>query len=178
LNTSFLLGRNLRGRLYNECFELVRGQRIDCLVKGAWFMHTPAEQVHSSRDSKRSTLQGVRWRFYRLATNKRMLHYCETNERSTVRPGLLDLPHSIDVTALKDILPSTSRTRTPLSPASNPYSPSTISHSPTLTFGLYGPNGVLAQLTASDANTYAEWIDGLSLLRPNGYIHTKETVRA
>jgi engulfment/cell motility protein 1 len=157
----------------------VRNQRIDCLLKGGWFVHTTApDQVQSSRDSKRSTLQSVRWRYYRLATNRRMLHYCETTERAAVRPGLLDLPHSVDVTALKDILPTSARSRAPLAPTpGGQRTPSTASHVQTLTFGLYGPNGIVALLTAPDINTYAEWIDGLSLLRPTGYIHTKETVR-
>lgn len=36
-------------------------------------------------------------------------------------------------------------------------------------------DGVIAELVAPDQATYAEWVDGLSLLRPDGNISTKET---
>lgn len=35
----------------------------------------------------------------------------------------------------------------------------------------------VAELQAPDQHIYAEWLDGLSLLKPNGHIQTQETVR-
>lgn len=80
---------HLRGRLYLESYEFVRSQRISCLHEGAWFL-VPASQPTGKKDKH---AQGQRtWRFYRLAANRKVLHYVETSERGPVRPGLEDLP--------------------------------------------------------------------------------------
>lgn len=44
-----------------------------------------------------------------------------------------------------------------------------------LAFSLLSSEGVVAELVAPDQATYAEWLDGLALLRPEGNISTKET---
>lgn len=46
---------------------------------------------------------------------------------------------------------------------------------PSYTFSLMNGDHLIAELTAPDADTYSEWLDGLNLLRPDGYISTKET---
>ena len=82
--------RNLRGRLYRESYEFVRSQRIACLHEGAWFRSPRAPIPTSSR--KPATVAQKAWRFYRLAANRRVLHFVETSERIPIRPGLDDLP--------------------------------------------------------------------------------------
>lgn len=44
-----------------------------------------------------------------------------------------------------------------------------------LAFSLLSSEGVVAELVAPDQATYAEWLDGLALLRPEGNISTQET---
>ena len=44
-----------------------------------------------------------------------------------------------------------------------------------LAFVIMSNDGIIAELIAPDEATYAEWVDGLSLLRPDGNISTKET---
>lgn len=79
---------HLRGRLYLESYEFVRSQRISCLQEGAWF-RVPAP---AGFGSKREKQQVKLWRFYRLAANRKLLHYVEKAERGPIRPGLDDLP--------------------------------------------------------------------------------------
>ena len=82
--------RNLRGRLYRESYEFVRSQRIACLHEGAWF-RAPRVAPPSSSRKPPPAVQKV-WRFYRLAANRRVLHFVETSERVPIRGGLDDLP--------------------------------------------------------------------------------------
>ncbi|KAI5474607.1 engulfment and cell motility protein 1 [Pseudohyphozyma bogoriensis] len=176
--------RNLRGRLYRESYEFVRNQRISCLHEGAWFK----SGAKKAKDAKP-------WRFYRLAANRKMLHYVETAERIPIRGGLDDLPERIDLSLVTDVIAgrggSTSvgvqqqqrgtSIMSGSSVASPPFSSFRQATSPTLgstnplAFTLGSSDGILAELIAPDESTYAEWVDGLSLLRPDGSISTKET---
>lgn len=111
------------------------------------------------------------------------LHFVETTDnRLLIRAGLEDLPERIDLSIITDIVSSqtlaqANQARSPLSSSSSKFPPL----SPALTkahsnaFSLHSANGVIAELQASDSNTYSEWIDGLSMLKPNGYITTRET---
>jgi engulfment/cell motility protein 1 len=45
----------------------------------------------------------------------------------------------------------------------------------TLSFSLHTSSGTLVELHAQDRATFAEWLDGLLLLRPDALIQTKET---
>lgn len=57
--------------------------------------------------------------------------------------------------------------------------PPTTSNAPSastnLTFSLLSADGPICSLTAPSPDVYSEWIDGLSLLRTDGNICTKET---
>lgn len=46
-----------------------------------------------------------------------------------------------------------------------------------LAFALLSSEGVVAELVAPDQATFAEWLDGLALLRPEGNISTAETTQ-
>ncbi|ORY63657.1 ELMO/CED-12 family-domain-containing protein [Leucosporidium creatinivorum] len=197
--------RHLRGRLYLESYEFVRSQRISCLHEGAWFL-VPSSQPTGKKDKH---AQGKIWRFYRLAANRKVLHFVESNERGPVRPGLDDLPERIDLALVTDVVPATSpSTNAPSSHPKRSFSiatgasppthrrthsaasshtlqsthtmpPPTTSNAPSastnLTFSLLSADGLLCSLTAPSPDVYSEWIDGLSLLRTDGNICTKET---
>lgn len=97
--------RNLRGRLYLESYEFVRNQRISCLHEGARF-RTPSFSSHPAA-SKKSTSSAQRpWRFYRLAANRKALHFVETHERVPIRGGLEDVPERSKPSSLVMSLPS------------------------------------------------------------------------
>ncbi|GAA5889682.1 hypothetical protein JCM5296_002430 [Sporobolomyces johnsonii] len=181
--------RNLRGRLYLESYEFVRSQRISCLHEGAWFLVPP------SAGGKKAQQQPKLWRFYRLAPNRKALHYAETTERVPIRSGLDDLPGRIDLALVTDVVSSganavqrsrhlsvhrstSSITNARLSVFSKDSSGSATSPSPApqpLSFALQSADGTLAELVAPDQSTYSEWVDGLSLLRADGSIVTTDT---
>ncbi|GAA5852412.1 hypothetical protein JCM8547_006773 [Rhodosporidiobolus lusitaniae] len=115
--------RNLRGRLYLESYEFLRSQRIACLHEGAWFSVVPSSSSSSLSSSAqagggrgRNQLQPAgkagavagakRWRFYRLAANRKALHWVERAEKGEVRAGLDDLPERLDLALVTDIVPS------------------------------------------------------------------------
>jgi len=178
--------RNLRARLYRESFEFVRAQRIHCLHDGAWFINGPlstgGEKHNGDRKGSLVSNQQRNYRFYRLAANRKYLHFVESSERGLIRAGLDDLPERIDLTLITDIISSTSP------PLSSPLRPRNFSfssyHSPSLltqqqqqplSFTLLSSETVLADLIAPDPHTFSEWIDGLALLKKDGNIVTKET---
>ncbi|KAM0786337.1 hypothetical protein ACM66B_001810 [Microbotryomycetes sp. NB124-2] len=184
----------LRGRLYLESYEFVRNQRIQCLLEGAWF--PVVAQSSKLLASKRHTVTKA-WRFYRLSGDKQYLHFCEVPERVEVRPGFLDLPEKLDLETVTDIVSGpassqvasavktpnrlrrhdsvTSNGSTVKSSTTNQATATTSASNQTLTFTILGPDGPLAELTCPSRSVYAEWIDGLSLLRTDGNICTKET---
>ncbi|CEQ43109.1 SPOSA6832_05004, partial [Sporobolomyces salmonicolor] len=184
-----LIDSNLRGRLYLESYEFVRSQRISCLHEGAWF------RVPSSGGGKKTPQQPKLWRFYRLAPNRKALHYAETTERVPIRSGLDDLPGRIDLALVTDVVSSSasavqrsrhlsvhrstsSITNARLSVFSKDSSGTATSLSPApppLSFALQSADGALAELVAPDQSTYSEWVDGLSLLRADGSIITTDT---
>lgn len=57
------LDRKLRTRIHQECFEFVKEQRIDCLVRGIWVNSTPPPHTLTTTEQ--------RFKFVRLAANTR-----------------------------------------------------------------------------------------------------------
>ncbi|EFP76503.1 uncharacterized protein PGTG_02944 [Puccinia graminis f. sp. tritici CRL 75-36-700-3] len=126
--------RNLRGKLYQNAFEFVKTQRINTLLAGCWFPHyperiLPANSNHGNSGSKlgfsvpslrahsqfnnSKNSNGLldpnhnivpRWRFYRLAPNKKHLHYFETPQPVPVSSGVEELPDRIDVSLITSVL--------------------------------------------------------------------------
>ncbi|GAA5840995.1 hypothetical protein JCM11251_006778 [Rhodosporidiobolus azoricus] len=103
--------RNLRGRLYLESYEFLRAQRIACLHSGAWFQVVPTPSTNPS-SSGRKPVQGNgggSWRFYRLAGNRKALHWVERGQgeaRGDVGPGVEELPEKLDLALVTDVVPS------------------------------------------------------------------------
>lgn len=90
---------------------------------------------------------------------------------------------AVDLSLVQDVVPSSA---TPPSRTTRNQSIATINSAnhalratststDPLAFSLLSVEGVLAELIAPDRHTFAEWLDGLSLLRPEGNIATQET---
>ncbi|KAG6891187.1 hypothetical protein C0995_008439 [Termitomyces sp. Mi166 len=165
--------RNLRSKLYKESYEFVRQQRIQCLLQGAWFVNALPQS--SPREPARRP--GRPWRFMRLDTGLKYLHYVDSAVKFPVRSGLEDLPERIDVSMISEIAtgtcappPNVLRDENGLPPTS-PLIPSPLSFSL-----LSAHEGSLADQIAPDQSRWADWTDGLNMLRRDGgHVASKET---
>ncbi|KAJ3415709.1 hypothetical protein HDV05_004387 [Chytridiales sp. JEL 0842] len=143
--------RNLRERLYMESYEFVKQQRIECLVAGAWY---PVIK-------EKGRVKNV-FRFYRLGSNKKFLHYGDFSDMSDKKPPLEVLNERIDMSLVTDILTGTS------SPIFT--SKKNSSENPALCFSLVtsvsdsATSTSLADFACLTAVQYAEWTDGFNML--------------
>ncbi|KAI0794191.1 ELMO/CED-12 family-domain-containing protein [Fomes fomentarius] len=169
--------RNLRAKLYKESFEFVRQQRIHCLLEGAWFMNGIALATTVPRDTlKRPTRP---WRFLRLDAGLKYLHYVDSAVKFPVRKGLEDLPERIEIAMVSEVATGTcapfphirgDQTDVPLG-SSSPLVASSLSFSLLSTSG-----GSLADQIALDQARWADWTDGLNMLRRDGgHVASQET---
>ncbi|KZT10174.1 uncharacterized protein LAESUDRAFT_756360 [Laetiporus sulphureus 93-53] len=168
--------RALRGKLYKESFEFVRQQRIHCLQEGAWFMNGIPIMSNISRDTIRRPSRP--WRFMRLDNSLRYLHYVDSAVKFVVRKGLEDLPERIDASLVSEVatgtcMPFPSNLRD-VDVAAGPSSP--LAASP-LSFSLLTAGGAsLADQIAPDQSRWADWTDGLNMLRKDGgHVASQET---
>ncbi|KAF5350216.1 hypothetical protein D9758_007797 [Tetrapyrgos nigripes] len=167
--------RNLRATIYKESYEFVRQQRIRCLLQGAWFVNALPQSSQGSRDPVRRPDRP--WRFMRLDNGLKFLYYIDSNIKFPVRNGLEDLPDRIEVAAISEIAtgtgippPGVLRDYTDVPPVT-PQAPSPLS------FSLISVHeGSLADQIAPDASRWADWTDGLNMLRRDGgHVASKET---
>ncbi|KAH7927302.1 hypothetical protein BV22DRAFT_1007169 [Leucogyrophana mollusca] len=164
--------RNLRAKVANEAREFVRQQRIQCLLQGAWFVNgIPTSTTNSARRPHAA------WRFLRLDNGLKYLHYVDSAVKFPVRNGLEDLPDRIEIAAISQIATGTCappsniiRDHVDLPPAS------TLAASP-LSFSLLSANeGSLADQVAPDQARWADWTDGLNMVRKDsGHVTSEET---
>ncbi|KAF7356574.1 hypothetical protein MVEN_00991100 [Mycena venus] len=153
--------RNLRAKLYKESFEFVRQQRIQCLMQGAWFVNALPQNSTGSRDSTRRPNRP--WRFMRLDPGLKYLHYVDSAMKFAVRSGLEDLPDRIEVAAISEIATGTCAAPPHVLRDQNDLPP---------TF----PPCSLADQIAPDQSRWADWTDGLNMLRRDGgHVSSKET---
>ena len=110
-------------------------------------------------------------------TGLKYLHYVDSAVKFPVRNGLEDLPERIDVSLISEIAtgtcappPNVLRDQNDLPPASTP------ALSP-LSFSLLSAHeGSLADQIACDQSRWADWTDGLNMLRRDGgHVASKET---
>lgn len=105
------------------------------------------------------------------------LHYVDSTAKFVVRSGLEDLPERIDISLITEIA-----TCTGAAPANllreymdvpPPNSPLTTSP---LSFSIISSEGSLADQIAPDQSRWADWTDGLNMLRRDGgHASTQET---
>lgn len=167
--------RNLRAKIYKESFEFVRQQRIECLLQGAWFVNALPPSSPANRESSRRPSRP--WRFMRLDNALKYLHYVDSGVKFPVRNGLEDLPERIEVATISEIAtgtciapPGVLRDHNDLPPTS-PTGPSPLS------FSLLSVHeGSLADQIAPDQSRWADWTDGLNMLRRDGgHVASQET---
>ncbi|KAF7308572.1 ELMO domain-containing protein [Mycena chlorophos] len=164
--------RNLRAKLYKESYEFVRQQRIQCLMQGAWFIN--ALPANSTAASPRRPNRP--WRFMRLDPGMKYLHYVDSAMKFAVRSGLEDLPERIEVASISEIAtgscapPPHVLRESDLPPTFPPMA------SP-LSFSLLSAHeGSIADQIAPDQSRWADWTDGLNMLRRDGgHVASKET---
>ncbi|KAK0189031.1 ELMO/CED-12 family-domain-containing protein [Armillaria mellea] len=167
--------RNLRAKIYKESFEFVRQQRIQCLLQGAWFVNALPPSSPANRESSRRPSRP--WRFMRLDNALKYLHYVDSGVKFPVRNGLEDLPERIEVATISEIAtgtciapPGVLRDHNDLPPTS-PAGPSPLSFSL-----LSAHEGSLADQIAPDQSRWADWTDGLNMLRRDGgHVASQET---
>ncbi|THH18452.1 hypothetical protein EW146_g2541 [Bondarzewia mesenterica] len=151
--------RNLRNKLYKESYEFVRQQRIHCLLQGAWFMNA-IPVVPSYTPSNRRPSRP--WRFMRLV-------------KFPVRDGLEDLPDRIEVSLISEI--ATANCAPPSSLVQGDLPPNSPTVPSPLSFSLISTHeGSLSDQIAPDQSRWADWTDGLNILRRDGgHVASSET---
>ncbi|KAI0343291.1 hypothetical protein BDW22DRAFT_1264593 [Trametopsis cervina] len=169
--------RNMRAKLYKESFEFVRQQRIHCLMQGAWFMNGMSLAGNQSRDTIRKPSRP--WRFLRLDNSLKYLHYVDSAVKFVIRNGLEDLPDRIDLSLISEVATGTCapfnfpQVVVRNDPGEVPSSPGLPSQ---LSFSLLSPSGSsLADQIATDQSRWADWVDGLNMLRTGGHVASNET---
>ncbi|KAJ7836534.1 hypothetical protein B0H13DRAFT_2032068, partial [Mycena leptocephala] len=167
--------RNLRAKLYKESFEFVRQQRIQCLMQGAWFVNALPQNSTGSRDSTRRPNRP--WRFMRLDPGLKYLHYVDSAMKFAVRSGLEDLPDRIEVAAISEIATGTCAAPPHVLRDQNDLPPTFPPTASPLSFSLLSAHeGSLADQIAPDQSRWADWTDGLNMLRRDGgHVSSKET---
>ncbi|KAK7056406.1 hypothetical protein VNI00_002960 [Paramarasmius palmivorus] len=153
--------RNLRAKIYKESYEFVRQQRIQCLLQGAWFVNALPSTTPLPRESD----NGLKY-----------LHYVDNATKFVVRNGLEDLSDRIEVAAIAEIATGTGIPPPHVLREQNDLPSATLSPSP-LSFSLINHHGdSLADQIAPDASRWADWTDGLNMLRRDGgHVASKET---
>ncbi|KAL0953838.1 hypothetical protein HGRIS_005016 [Hohenbuehelia grisea] len=172
--------RNLRAKLYKESYEFVRQQRIQCLLQGAWFVNALPQSATVTRDVMRRPPRP--WRFMRLDNGLKYLYYVDSAVKFLVRSGLEDLPERIEISQISEIATGTcAAPPNVLHPPNDlpphpPSSPAALVPS-ALSFSLISAHeGSLADLIAPDESRWADWTDGLNMLRRDGgHVASRET---
>jgi engulfment/cell motility protein 1 len=183
--------RNLRGKLYKESKEFVRQQRIHCLLQGAWFLNAVPVSAPTRRPARP-------WRFMRLVrirtsfslispnstryaqdNSLKHLHYVDSQSKFPVRSGLEDLPERFDLALITEIATGNCAPP-PVDATGGGGSGSTGAAAPLiaspLSFSLITPEGSLTYAIAPDVSRWADWTDGLNMLRrDSGHVASKET---
>ncbi|KAJ3823203.1 ELMO/CED-12 family-domain-containing protein [Lentinula raphanica] len=168
--------RNLRAKIFKESYEFVRQQRIQCLMQGAWFVIALPSNAPQPRDSRRPSRP---WRYVDLDNSLKYLHFVDSAVKFPVRGGLEDLPERIEIGAISEIAtggcippPGVLRDHNDL-PPTTPLGPSPLSFS---LISINEEQGSLADLIAPDQSRWADWTDGLNMLRKDGgHVASDET---
>jgi engulfment/cell motility protein 1 len=108
----------------------------------------------------------------RLDNSLKHLHYVDSQSKFPVRSGLEDLPEHFDLALITEIATANCA---PPSDGSVSAGAAPLVASP-LSFSLITPEGSLADAIAPDVSRWADWTDGLNMLRrDSGHVASKET---
>lgn len=105
------------------------------------------------------------------------LHYVDSAVKFPVRSGLEDLPDRIDVSMISEIATGTCAPPPNVLRDQNDLPPTGALAPSPLSFSLLSAHeGSLADLIAPDQSRWADWTDGLNMLRRDGgHAHSTET---
>ena len=108
-------------------------------------------------------------------TGKKYLHYVDSAVKFPVRSGLEDLPERIEISLISEI--STGTCGPPPNVLRDQSDLPSIPTTSPLSFSLLSAHeGSLADLIAPDQSRWADWTDGLNMLRRDGgHLASKET---
>lgn len=117
------------------------------------------------------------WRFMRLDNGLKYLQYVDSAVKFQIRSGLEDLPERLYISTITEIAmrtcappPNVLREHLDVPPPVSPTQPSPLS------FPLLTPDGSIADQVVLDQLRWADWTDGLNMLRPvGGHVATQET---
>jgi engulfment/cell motility protein 1 len=105
------------------------------------------------------------------------LHYTDSPYKFQVRNGFEDLPERIEITSIQEIAVNSC-----VAPANaqkesvDLAKTATVSNASQHSFSLIGDGGPIAHQVATDASRWADWTDGLNMLRKDGgHVATPET---
>lgn len=167
--------RNLREKLYKESYQFVRQQRIQCLMQGAWFINGIPLNTTVPREAIKRPARP--WRFMRLDNGLKYLHYVDSAVKFTVKNGLEDLPERIEIAQIGEVSVGTCFAPPTLMRDSIDLPPSAAPKALDTSFSLISTREQpLAEQIALDHSTWADWTDGLNMLRKDGgHVATQET---
>jgi engulfment and cell motility protein 1 len=101
------------------------------------------------------------------------LHYVDSQSKFPVRNGLEDLPERVDIALITEI--ATANCAPPSDGTTGGSGAQSLVASP-LSFSLLTPEGSLVDAIAPDVSRWADWTDGLNMLRrDSGHVASKET---
>ena len=101
------------------------------------------------------------------------LHYVDSQSKFPVRSGLEDLPEHFDLALITEI--ATANCAPPSDGSVSAVGAAPLVASP-LSFSLITPEGSLADAIAPNVSRWADWTDGLNVLRrDSGHVASKET---
>lgn len=167
--------RNLRAKLYKESYEFVLRQRIHCLMQGAWLTNAIPLTSPGPRDTVRRPARP--WRFLRLDSSLKYMHYVDSASKFPVRSGLEDLPERIEIAQITEVATGTCAPPPHVLRDNNDLPPNSPLMPSPLSFSLLSANdGSLADQIAPDVQRWADWTDGLNMLRKDGgHVASRET---
>lgn len=167
---------DLREKVRREAYEVVSDQRLLCMMQGSWFnaAHVLVPGIEqASRPTPSKPL-----RFVRLSQDQQTLHWGEFVERSTVPPSYEQLKYksgsayllladpTVDLDDVTEVHVQTGC-------AIGSRSPDLVSK---LSISLMsGPNLSLLDIDAIHAQQFAEWTDGLLVLKGQSEMGTQES---
>ncbi|KAI8800027.1 hypothetical protein BJ742DRAFT_843199 [Cladochytrium replicatum] len=177
--------RKLRDNVHRQSFQYVKHQRIQCLLRGAWFPAWTTNVASSSNGGSVKARIRNRWRFCRLNPSLQCLHYADFPVTSGVPPfsrtppPISSLSEKIDVSQIVDVVDfRASRFFSSLPKKALPDKPelcfsllgadsstpdSANASSPTVTTPTTLSTS-LGDFECTSAAQYSEWMDGLLLL--------------
>ncbi|KAL1865467.1 hypothetical protein VTK73DRAFT_5221 [Phialemonium thermophilum] len=170
----------VREELKHEALQFVKEQRIRCLLQGSWFTK-PQPRQHSRQESLQKRRLYQPWRFARLSSNRRYLHYGDFPEQLAQDPGLDALTEKIDLSIISSVVSNVSAPNEDTQSLSSSSTAKNAANQgltkPTTKITIYSYVGTDEPQTGNDAKEKAiltlfplnhslasEWLDGLLML--------------